>query len=164
MCWTNRSEAKACCPGDGGPVADAESVARLIHSRTLPPEHVPLKRSEMFPKANDRRSNVCGSADGSSVIRCDGLRDEELIERSIVQASLKPDREATGAWVACVAHLRQIRTKVLPEEKLVFVYDDPSDVNQEHAVVRGRDDTSKARQSEIMNAVQKAFQKKIGLP
>ncbi len=156
MGWTHRADTEPCCPGEQGAVGATEKVARLLHSKMVPKEHNPLKRSEVFRDKNSTLNNVCGEASGSSVVRCGSLTDDALRERAAIQAARRDGRKPNGAWVAEVGSLRKIRLKNGPDEQIIFVYDDPTPNDALHAVIRGRD-MPQTQHAEIMDCLEEAF-------
>ena len=153
--WTGRSDCVACCENSRGPVRDAEVIARLLHSKNLPPEFEPFRRAELF--AGKSFSNKCGDADGCSVIRCETYSPEQIQEKAEAQATLRSDREAKGALLAEVRELRNIAFSDLGGEQIVYVYDDPTEYEEEHAVMRCNEKIPRANQDFVRVQVSKIF-------
>lgn len=72
-------------------------------------------------------------------------------------AEQRPRRIALGAVVATTATLRGIEVDGRPGEQVVFVYDDPSDANPLHAVVRGSLSLDRPEQTFVRDRVREAF-------
>lgn len=156
--WVDRPESIQCCPNSPGPVKGSERIVRLLHTRIVEPDFDPLKRSEFFPPKNGF-SNICGDADGCSVIRASDLTDEEINQKSEVQASRREGRSAQGALVTVANDLRNIRMIEFEEEQLVFIYDDPLDNEIRHCVVRGSEKLNRPDQDKLRYLIRECFNK-----
>ena len=160
--WTDRDDAAQCCPSLLGAVEDSEYLARLIHSTIEEPKGNPFKREEMFPPKGEF-SNVCGESHGTSLVRRDGISDEELCDRASRQAERKPGRVGRGAFVAKSAELREIEHPDRPGEVAIRIYDDPMATDQHHCVLRASP-VPRTLQSEIRNKVRALFNRHIISP
>lgn len=161
MGWTSWSESTARCAGGLGAVNVIESIARLLHSRIRVPHGDPFRRSELFHDDKTAFSNKCGESDGVSVVRCDTLSDDELCERSDVQANRRPGRTGDGAIVALVRDLRSVEVDGRPGEQVVFIYDDPMPLEPLHAIVRGNRDLDRSEQALVRDRIRDAFRRII---
>ena len=161
MTWTGRSDAVRCCESGRGAVLSGEQLARLLHTRNLPPNFDPFPRKELFPGKDGQFSNVCGDADGASVVRSSTLTDAEICERSGVQAAVRPNRDPHGAFIGPVDQLRLSRPDGLPDAQHVFVYDDPKPDDDLHAVIRGRETLDRPEQSRIISLIVSIIAEKL---
>jgi hypothetical protein len=134
--WTGSSDEEQCCPSTLGAVGSGETLARLTLIRTKEPfGYTWLKRQDLFP-ADETPSNECGTKDGCSVDRRDTLPDEIILKRSEDFAANGKNRKGDGAYLAAVKTLRNHRLETMPDQQVLFVYDDPMPENEEHAVIR----------------------------
>lgn len=161
MDWSARPDDVPCCPGPDGAVAMQERLARLLHTRNIEPDFDPLRRSEFFPKTGKPFSNTCGYADGCSVVRCNGLTENDVRQRCQAQADKQPGRVQEGALVATAHDLRSIRLEDRPDEQVVFIYDDPTDSEPKHAIIRGKETLSRPDQDFLREQIRKAFSERI---
>lgn len=162
MSWTGRPDDRPCCGDEPGAVAPGETVVRLIHSRIYDPVHAAFKRSDLAcPDNGEAFDNSCGNADGCSVDRAHGLTEEDVRNRSRLQAAMRSGREAKGGLVAAVADLRAIESELDPRGRAVYVYDDPRQDNREHAVIRVSGNLPRADFDQVRNAITKAFRRQI---
>ena len=161
MGWTSRSEESACCPGPHGAVARGEHIARLLHNKLTSPPGDPFLRSHIFPDMKKGFSNVCGEADGLSVVRSSTLSENDVRQRSAVFAQTKTGSAPDGAFVASVDELRAIEVDSRKGEKIVFIYDDPLSTEHLHAVLRGLETLDRPEQSMARDRIRDAFSQKI---
>jgi len=140
-----------------------ESVARLLHSNIDNPDIAPFQRKDLTGEALGREPvNVCGDADGCSVNRTSHLTDDDLRRLSEEHAArgTKP-RVATGAVIASVKALRDLRGLDDPDAQVVFVYDDPLPGNDHHAVLRVRQGLSRTDFKELQRRIAAAFTRRV---
>lgn len=127
--WTSRRDSEPCCLGpDGNPgaaVGDGETVARLLHTKIIEPEGRPFRREELFPRKGQPHSSACGKADGVSVVRRDGLTDDEVRARAAQHARRTPGRTQQGAVQASAGRLRALQLPDSDGGQVVFLYDGP---------------------------------------
>lgn len=161
MGWTSRPDDEACCEGEHGPVQPVEDLARLLHTRIVEPDYDPLRRSELFPDPKKGFSNTCGNADGASVTRCSSLSDEEIRQRSRVQAARRPNREQRGALLGRAGELRAIEMPDCPNQQLVFIYDDPNASEPLHAVMRGKETLTRPDQDDLRERIRTALSRHV---
>lgn len=158
--WAERPDGISCCGGDHGAVASDEVVARLLHSRIIEPDSDPVPRRELFPPPKGF-TNKCGDADGMSVTRRDTLSDDDLRARATVQAERKEGRTQQGALLATVAMIRAIRLDGEGDRQVAFVYDDPTEHEPLHAVVRGCDQLGRPDQDELRGRMRGLFDRQV---
>lgn len=157
MSWTGRSDQSPCCTGSRGAVQATERVARLTLKRTLPPEFVPFSRSELYPPKKGSFSNECGKSTGVSVVRCDGLTNEQLAGRSDALAALRPNRKGDGAIVAVVKDIRNVRSPSAYDMQAILVYDDPLPKDSRHAILRGNELTPPEERALVLLDLSRSF-------
>jgi hypothetical protein len=136
-------------------VGDEEALARLLHSRIVEPEGQPFMRGELFPKPSF--SNECGQSSGASLVRRDALSDGEIRDRATAHAQRKAGRTQQGCIQAKAGDLRAIQDPEIAQGRLVYVYDDPSDEEALHAVLRCVDIADRPSQSALRDLVADAF-------
>lgn len=156
MSWTGRDDRSQCCPSDLGAPKDREKLARLLHSKIVEPDFDPLRRSDFFPPKNGKFSNECGKSDGSSVVRTDGLSDDQIRQMAQAQAERRPGRTQQGALVATCRDLRKIRLDDAAHQQ-VFIYDDPLEDEPRHAVVRGDERLDRPDQDALREEIRETF-------
>lgn len=162
MTWTNRLDTAACCPGSKGAVDSTEDVALYLHSKIDNPDTIPFERKRLTGEDLGRAiSNVCGDADGVSVDRAIGLSEAEILVRAKAQAERQPDRVSTGAKIALVSSLRDIRRDEDDASQVVFVYDDPLADNDAHAVIRLKQGLHRAEFNIIRRRIIDAFSRRV---
>jgi hypothetical protein len=140
-------------------VDDFECVARLLHSRINEPEKLRFNRKELFPNGNF--NNTCGLSDGCSLVRSTMLSEDHLRKRSEEFANLKPGRSAEGAVTTSVGTLRRIRLDGQPDKQQLKIYDDPTDDDPLHCVLRGNEQLDRSDQSAIITALIQVFSEHI---
>lgn len=159
MIWTGRDDDEPCCGPIPGAVTADEFVARLLYSGNDVPDAAAFQRKELHPP--EVVSNVCGDADGLSVARRANRSDAELCQLADTQAALRPDRVGRGARVARVGDLRDIRWIASPDDRIVFVYDDPKPDDPHHAVVRVSDRVPRTDFDRLRTDIFEAFAARI---
>lgn len=74
----------------------------------------------------------------------------------------KKGRASNGARVAEVDRLRAIRVTGEPDAQVVFAYDDPIDeINDQHAVLRVREDVERSNWNDIRDKIKKEFSRMV---
>lgn len=159
--WTDRDDSQQCCDGQFGPVSNEEEIARLLHSKIVQPYAEPIRRGELFPAGGNAPSNLCGDADGVSILRLMGLAEQAILDKAMAQANKRPDRETKGAIIAKALKLRNISLSELGDQQIVFVYDDPRDDEPLHAVIRGNSDVTRANQDFVRSKICELFDRLI---
>lgn len=148
--WGDHDDQAASCAPLTAAVSGNEHIARLRHTTNSEPLKKPWGFGEMKPSSVPQ--NVCNEGDGSSgpsIIRCDGLTDDELRQRAKALADLRPGRVSLGTDVWNVSSIRAISPDGQPATRSFMVYDDPTPGEPRHAVLRfvggGRPEYSDAR-------------------
>jgi hypothetical protein len=136
MTWTGRQDSVQCCPDSPGAVNDDEAVVRLLHSKNSQPFQETFRTEELLPPKKRAISNVCGDADGFSITRLAGRTDHDIRKAAVDYAAQKADRTSSGALIAKAADLRKIRKTGDLQNQVVYVYDDPTNDDKNHALIR----------------------------
>ena len=149
------------CPGPLGAVAAGEVVAKLLHTGNVDPKTKAFRQDDLFPPTDF--SNQCGQSTGSSVDRCGDLSDDQVLERSVQFAARRTKTPPPIACGARVADVDALRTISIPEHEgqLVFVYDDPLEDNERHAIIRGRAGLPRPDRSRLRDEIVDRFAKVI---
>lgn len=169
MPWTDLIDIAPRC-GCGVPYSactSAEPVARITITQMPDIGYTPFQRKDFLPPKEYAVSNVCGDSDGVSVIRCQDLsaaavrlksqnRATEANRRRRL-ANKAPNQAPKGALIAQVEDLRSIRTAGHPHTQAVFVYDDPTLLEPEHAVIRMSVNVAEDEVGVVLAAVRAAF-------
>lgn len=137
--WTDTPDGVASCSPDTVHVEDGEEIARLLHDKNSDSPKEKLKREELFAPKKDAVRNRCRDplgSHGASLVRSRGLSDSDLRRLSKDYAEKKPAREPRGAVAGTAAALRAVKSKLKPDQQMVFVYDDPTKDDVRHCVVR----------------------------
>lgn len=171
MVWTNLIDTAPRC-GCGMPsraCTSSEPVARITINQVPDIGYTPFQRKDFLPPKKAAVSNACGESDGVSVVRCGNLTAEALRLKSKNRATeanrrrrlMQKDDNQTpkGAVVAQVGDLRNIRMAAHPYAQAIFVYDDPTLVEPEHAVIRMSVDVAEDEVGVVLAAVRAAFSK-----
>lgn len=169
MSWTDLIDTAPRC-GCGIPSSDcsgAEPVARITITQMPDIGYTPFQRKDFLPPKSYAVSNVCGDSDGVSVIRCRDLTVAAVALKSQNRATeanrrrrlanKPPNQTPKGALIAQVDDLRSIRTAGRPHAQAVFVYEDPTLVEPEHAVIRMSVDVAEDEVGVVLAAVRAAF-------
>ncbi|QIK77752.1 hypothetical protein G7077_01315 [Sphingomonas piscis] len=137
---------------------DNEIVARLLHSGIAEPDFDPFLRKDFFPPQDREMSNVCGEADGVSVVRRLDYTDQDLQQKAVELAG--ENRTGEGALLARAADLRNIRLSLVPIQA-IYIYDDPTDEESGHAILRGIESLDRPEQEELRLSVRLRFDQRI---
>ena len=156
MQWDELPDTSPRCDGGLGPPDGSELVARLLTDRNSVPEAMILQRASLM-KPSGGFSNECGKSSGLSVDRCTDLGDQQIRFHARAYAQQKSGRETRGAWIACVQALRDIRLEDYSGEQLIRVYEDPSEENRRHSVIRVLASITRTRFSELRAKMETCF-------
>ena len=134
-------------------------MARLLTNKNSIPEDMIFKRDQITcPKT--AYSDACGVSDGLSIDRCTDLTHQQIKLRAKTYAEASSGRTSRGALVACVQSIRNIRLAGI-NGPVVRVYDDGSDENPRHAVLRATGDVSRPLFSALREELAKRFSLKL---
>ena len=157
--WTRSSDDEQCCPSGLGAVESVETIARLTLIRTKEPlGYNPFNRRDLF-SADDTPNNDCGNKDGCSVDRRDTLSDYIILKRSDDFAARGNNRVGNGAYLVKVETLRHHRLETMPNQQVLFVYDDPMPENAEHAVIRATNEVADEERGILLGDLKEYFSK-----
>lgn len=158
--WVDRDDRVAGhCPA--GPVTDDEQVAKLLDTATWPDAddkmHDAAFQSKVLRQPVGRAiNNACGSRDGESLLRCAQLSDADLIQRSERQRGAAN----RGAAIARTSDIRNIVLHHDNSVRVFWIYEDPNELDPEHAVIRF-DDRHKAFWVAARSDLKAAFKRKV---
>lgn len=105
-------------------------------------------------------SDDCGVSAGLSIDRCTELTNHEIRQIAQEYAEAAPGRSSCGAWIACVQSIRDIRLPGI-SEVVVRVYDDGSDDNPRHALLRATSSVTRPLFSVLRDELFKRFRLKL---
>ncbi len=158
--WTGSPDDEQCCPSALGAVGSDETLARMTLARTKEPfGHNWLRRQDLFP-SDEPPNNECGKKEGCSVDRRDTLSDDVILKRSDDHAAKRDNRIGDGAYLVRVETLRHHRLETVPNQQVLFVYDDPMPENAEHAVIRATNEVADEERGILLGDLKEYFSKK----
>jgi hypothetical protein len=134
--WVDRDDRVAGdCPA--GPVTDDEHVAKLLNNEAWDAGRGRMRKAafqqrELFPPENRDPNNTVGSRDGESLLRCTAMSNEQILQRAQQQSP----NDCHGAALAAVGAIRSITIPHDPTVRLFRIYEDPTDQDPEHCVIR----------------------------
>lgn len=159
MGWSDRSDEELRCKASVSSVSGKELIARFLTNKNSVPEEMIFKRDQIT-LAKDTFSDACGESSGLSVNRCADLTNAEIKLSAKNYAEAVAGRTSQGALVACVQSLRDIRLPTVAGA-VVRVYDDGSQNNPRHAVLRATDDVTRPRFNLLRQELIKRFSLKV---